>query len=54
MSGGTTYCNIEQGGIPSSGNNVRKIAEYIQNQLKKDALSDQLTLNLSAPFTGGK
>ena len=34
--------------------NVPKIAEYIQNQLKEDVLSDQLTSDLSAPFTGSK
>ena len=38
--------------VDTAGKNVRKIAEYIQNQLKEDALSDQLTLDLSDPFTG--
>ena len=33
---------------------VMTIAEYIQNHLKKDNLSDQLTQDLSAPFTDGK
>ena len=44
---------MEQG-ILSSGKNARKIAEYLQNQLKEDALSDRLTQDLSASFTGGK
>ena len=39
--------------VDTAGKNARKIAEYIQNQLKEDALSDQLTLDLSDPFTGG-
>ena len=39
--------------VDTAGKNARKIAEYIQNQLKEDALSDQLALDLSAPFTGG-
>ena len=34
--------------------NVPKIAEYIQNQLKENALSDLPTPDLSAPFTGSK
>ena len=40
--------------IDTADKNVRKIAEYIQNKLKEDALSDQLTLDLSDPFTGGR
>ncbi len=40
--------------MDTAGKNARKIAEYIQNQLKEDALSDQLTLDLSDPFTGGR
>lgn len=40
--------------VDTVGKNARKIAEYIQNQLKEDALSDQLTLDLSDPFTGSK
>ena len=37
------------------GKNTKKIAEYIQNQLKKDAVHDQLTLKEYAdPFTGSK
>lgn len=38
----------------TAGKNAHKIAEYIQNQLKEDALSDRLTLDLSDPFTGDK
>ena len=40
--------------VDTAGKNAYKIAEYIQNQLKEDALSDQLTLDLSDPFTGSK
>ena len=40
--------------VDTAGKNAHKIAEYIQNQLKKDALSDQLTPDLSDPFTGSK
>ena len=40
--------------VDTAGKNTHKIAEYIQNQLKEDALSDQLTLDLSDPFTGSK
>ena len=40
--------------VDTAGKNACKIAEYIQNQLKEDALSDQLTLDLSDPFTGGR
>ena len=40
--------------VDTAGKNARKIAEYIQNQLKEDALSDQPTLDLSDPFTGGR
>ena len=36
----------------TAGKNARKIAEYIQNQLKENALSGQLTPDLSDPFTG--
>ena len=38
----------------TAGKNASKIAEYIQNQLKEDAVSDQLTSDLSEPFTGSK
>ena len=35
------------------GKNTKKIAEYIQNQLKEDELHDQLTLKeYTDPFTG--
>lgn len=40
--------------VDTAGKNARKIAEYIQNQLEEDALSDQLPLDLSDPFTGNK
>ena len=40
--------------ILSARKNSRKIAEYLQNQMKKDGSSDLLTLDLSEPFTGIK
>ena len=40
--------------VDTAGKNARIIAEYIKNQLTEDAASDQLTLDLSDPFTGSK
>ena len=41
--------------VDTVGKNTKKIAEYIQNQLKKDELHDQLTLKeYTDPFTGDK
>lgn len=40
--------------VDTVGKNTKKIAEYIRQQLEEDAASDQLTLDLSDPFTGGK
>ena len=37
-----------------SEKNTKKITEYIQHQLEEDAASDQLTLDISDPFTGSK
>lgn len=39
--------------VDTTGKNTQKIAEYIRNQLKEDAESSQLTLDLD-PFTGSK
>lgn len=39
--------------VDTTGKNARIIAEYIKNQLQEYAVSDQLTLDLSDPFTGG-
>ena len=36
------------------GKNESRIAEYIQNQLKEDALGDQMTIGEKGPFTGSK
>ena len=37
------------------GKNAKRIAEYIQNQLKEDMMTDQITLReLEDPFTGSK
>ena len=41
--------------MDTAGKNTKKIAEYIQNQLKEDELHDQLTLKeYIDPFTGSK
>lgn len=40
--------------IDTVGKNTRLIAEYIRNQLEEDAASDQLTLDITDPFTGSK
>ena len=41
--------------VDTAGKNTKKIAEYIQNQLKEDELHDQLTLKeYTDPFTGSK
>ena len=36
------------------GKDEKKIATYIQEQLKEDELSEQLTLNFEDPFTGNR
>ena len=39
--------------VDTAGKNAKKIAEYIQNQLKEDQVSDQMTLKeYTDPFTG--
>ena len=41
--------------VDTAGKNAKKIAEYIQNQLKEDQVSDQMTLKEYVdPFTGSK
>ena len=41
--------------VDTVGKNAKRIAEYIQNQLKEDQLSDQMTLReFKDPFTGSK
>ena len=41
--------------VDTAGKNTKKIAEYIQNQLKEDQISDQMTLKEYVdPFTGSK
>ena len=40
--------------VETVGKNTKKIAEYIQNQLKEDAAADQLTIEDINPFTGSK
>ena len=39
--------------VDTAGKNDKKITEYIKNQLKEDAESSQLTMELD-PFTGSK
>ena len=39
--------------VDTVGKNTRKIAEYIKNQLREDAESSQLTMEID-PFMGGK
>ena len=39
--------------VDTAGKNTKRIAEYIQNQLKKDRVSDQIALiEYKDPFTG--
>ena len=40
--------------LDTVGKNTSRIAEYISNQLKEDALSEQLTINEVGPFTGSR
>ena len=40
--------------VDTVGKNTKIIAEYIRNQLEEDAASDQLTLDITDPFTGSK
>ena len=38
--------------VDTVGKNEKKIAAYIQDQLKEDEMSEQLTLEMDDPFTG--
>jgi putative transposase len=40
--------------VDTVGKDEKKIATYIQKQLKEDELSEQLTLNFEDPFTGSR
>ena len=40
--------------VDTVGKNEKKIAAYIQEQLKEDEMSEQLTLDLTDPFTGNR
>jgi len=41
--------------VDTTGKNAKRIAEYIQNQLKEDQVNEQLTFKeYIDPFTGGK
>lgn len=40
--------------VDTAGKNDKKIKEYIENQLKEDEMSEQLTLDFEDPFTGRK
>ena len=49
-----TYCWQKEYYVDTEGKNTKKIKEYIQHQLEEDAASEQLTHDLSDPFTGNK
>ena len=38
--------------VDTAGKNAKAIQEYIQNQLKQDQLSEQLTFDVVDPFKG--
>ena len=41
--------------VDTTGKSTKRIAEYIQNQLKEDQMSDQIRLKeFEDPFTGRK
>ena len=40
--------------VDTVGKNTKKIAEYIQNQLKEDKEAEQLEMEFEDPFTGKK
>ena len=40
--------------VDTAGKDAKKIQKYIQDQLKEDELSEQLTLDLGDPFMGSK
>lgn len=41
--------------VDTTGKNAKRIAEYIQNQLKEDQINDQITIKeYIDPFKGGK
>ena len=40
--------------VDTVGKNEKKIATYIQEQLKEDEMSEQMTLDLNDPFTGSR
>ena len=41
--------------VDTAGKNAKKLAEYIQNQLKEDQVADQLTIKEYVdPFTGSR
>lgn len=38
--------------VDTVGKNTKKIAEYIENQIKEDRMSEQMTLDFEDPFKG--
>lgn len=40
--------------VSTVGKQKKVIERYIENQLKEDAMSEELTLNFEDPFTGSK
>ena len=44
--------NIEE--VDTTGKDTKRIKEYIENQLREDMMSEQLTLDVVDPFTGNQ
>ena len=40
--------------VDTTGKDTKRIKEYIENQLREDMMSEQLTLDVVDPFTGQK
>lgn len=38
--------------VDTTGKDTKRIKEYIENQLREDMMSEQLTLDVVGPFTG--
>ena len=41
-------------GVEETGKDTKRIKEYIENQLREDMMSEQLTLDVVDPFTGNQ
>ena len=40
--------------VDTTGKDTKRIKEYIENQLREDMMSEQLTLDVVDPFTGNQ